>query len=143
MNMVPNRLKNYFVEDYMSQNLLLEDPIQEALSKINSKKEKDLCRFLPCFRGYMHHFTFRKMMQASPQQLLDLIQKYIVDPDTPLEVQIQSTEQSCITRGKMKHFIVSEDEMDRMLHIARQAQDLDLIEKLKIRQTSYLDDDCS
>jgi len=59
----------------MSQNLLLEDLIQKALSKVNGKKERDLCRFLPCSRGYMHHFTFRKMMHESAQQLFDLIQE--------------------------------------------------------------------
>ena len=37
----------------------------------------------------------------------------------------------------MKQFNISEDEMDRMLHIARQAQDLDLIEKLKAKQGFY------
>ena len=58
--MALNRLKNCCVDRiYMSQNLLLEDLIQKALSKINGKKEGDLCRFLPCSSGYMHHFTFR------------------------------------------------------------------------------------
>lgn len=32
----------------MLQNLLLEDLIQKALTKVNGKKERDLCRFLPC-----------------------------------------------------------------------------------------------
>lgn len=125
----------------MSQNLPLEDLIQKALSKINGKKERDLCRFLPCSRGYMHDFTFRKMMQESPQQLFDLIQKYIIESEKPQEIQLKPIEQSYQTNKRMKQFNISEDEMDRMLHVARQAQDLELIEKLKVKQGFYLDDD--
>lgn len=139
--MAPNRLKNCFVEDYMSQNLLLEDLIQKALSKVNGKKERDLCRFLPCSRGYMHHFTFKKMMHDNPQQLADLIKKYIIESEKPQEIQLKPIEQPYQTDKKMKQFNISEDEMDRMLHLARQAQDLDLIEKLKIKQGFYPDDD--
>ena len=130
--MALNRLKNCCVDRIcMSQNLLLEDLIQKALSKVNGKKERDLCRFLPCSRGYMHHFMFRKMMQESPQQLFDLIQEYIIEPEKPQEIQLKPIEQQ---------FNISEDEMDRMLHIARQAQDLDLIEKLKAKQGFYSED---
>jgi uncharacterized protein (DUF2384 family) len=124
----------------MSQNLLLEDLIQKALSKINGKKERDLCRFLPCSSGYMHHFTFRKMMQEKPQQLFDLIQKYIMKTEKPQEIKLKSIEQSYQTNKKMKQFNISEDEMDRMLYLARQAQDLDLIEKLKVKQGCYSED---
>jgi hypothetical protein len=86
----------------MSQNLLLEDLIQKALSKVNGKKERDLCRFLPCSRGYMHHFTFRKMMQESPQQLFDLIQEYIIEPEKPQEIQLKPIEQSYQTNKNQK-----------------------------------------
>jgi hypothetical protein len=122
-------------------NLLLEDLIQKALSKINGKKERDLCRFLPFSRGYMHHFTFSKMMNEKPQQLCDLIQKYITESDEPQEIQLKPIEQSYQTNKKMKQFNISEDEMDRMLHIARQAQDLNLIEKLKAKQGFYPEND--
>lgn len=125
----------------MSQNLLLEDLIQKALSKVNGKKEGDLCRFLPCYRGYIHHFTFRKMMQERPQQLFDLIQKYIIESEKPQEIQLKPIEQSYQANKKMKQFNISEDEMDRMLHIARQAQDLDLIEKLKAKPGFYSEGD--
>ena len=125
----------------MSQNPLREDLIQKALSKVNGKKERDLCRFLPCSRGYMHYFTFRKMMQDSPQQLSDLIKKYIIESEQPQEIQLKQIEQSYQTNKKMKQFNISEDEMDRMLHIARQAQDQDLIEKLKAKQGFYSEDD--
>ena len=41
--MALNRLKNCCVDRiYISQNLLLEDIIQIALSKVNGKKERDL-----------------------------------------------------------------------------------------------------
>jgi hypothetical protein len=125
----------------MSQNLLPEDLIQKALSKVNSKKERDLCRFLPCSRGYMHHFTFRKIMNEKPQELFDLIQKYIIEPEKPQEIQLKPIEQSYQTNKRMKQFNISEDEMDRMLHLARQAQDLELIEKLKVKQGFYLEED--
>jgi hypothetical protein len=139
--MALNRLKNCCVDRIrMSQNLLLEDLIQKALSKVNGKKERDLCRFLPFSRGYMHHFTFKKMMQEKSQQLFDLIQKYIMEIEKPQEIQLKPIEQSYQTHKKMRQFNISEDEMDRMLHIARQAQDLDFIEKLKAKQGFYPED---
>ncbi len=80
-------------------------------------------------------------MQEKPQQLFDLIQKYIIESDEPQEIQLKPIEQSYQTNKKMKQFNISEDEMDRMLHIARQAQDLDLIEKLKVKQVFYPEND--
>lgn len=124
----------------MSQKLQLEDLIQKALSKIKGKNERDLCRFLPCFRGYMHQFTFRKMMKEDPQQLCDLIKRYIMETEKPQEIQLKPIEQPCETNKKMKQFNISEKEMNRIHHIAKQAQDLDLIEKLKVKQGFYLED---
>lgn len=80
-------------------------------------------------------------MQESPQQLIDLIQKYIIESERPQEIQLKPIEQSYQTNKRMKQFNISEDEMDRMLHVARQAQDLELIEKLKVKQGFYSDDD--
>lgn len=119
----------------MFQNQLLEDLIQKAISKIHGKNEKQLCRFLPALKGYMHHFTFRKMMHENPQQLFDLIQKHVIEPDTPQEVQIQSIGQSYQMNRKIRRFVISEDEMDHILNIARRAQDLDLIEKLTSKES--------
>lgn len=70
-----------------------------------------------------------------------LIQEYIIEPEKPQEIQLKPIEQSYQTNKKMKQFNISEDEMDRMLHIARQAQDLELIEKLKVKQGFYSEDD--
>lgn len=123
----------------MSQNLPLEDIIQKALLKINGKREIDLSRFLPCSRGYMHHFTFRKMMQENPQQLSELIKKHIIESEKPQEIQFKPIEKSHQTK-KMKEFSLSQDDMDRLLHVARQAQDLELIEKLQVKQGFYPDD---
>ena len=80
-------------------------------------------------------------MQEKPQQLFDLIQKYIIEIEKPQEIQLKSIEQSYQTNKKMKQFNISEDEMDRIFHVARQAQDLDLIEKLKVKQGFYSNDD--
>ena len=76
-------------------------------------------------------------MQEKPQQLFDLIQKYIIKSEKPQKIQLKPIEQSYQTIKKMKQFNISEDEMDRILHIGRQAQDLDLIEKLKAKQGFY------
>lgn len=86
----------------------------------------------------MHHFTFKKMVKENPQQLFDLIQKYVIEPNTPQEVRVQPIEQSHLTNKAMKQFIISEDEMEHILNIARQAQDWDLTEKLKVKKSVYL-----
>ena len=66
--------------------------------------------------------------------------RYVIQSENPQEIQLKPIEQSHQTNKKMKQFNISEDEMDRMLHIARQAQDLDLIEKLKAKQGFYSED---
>jgi hypothetical protein len=127
----------------MTHNLHLEDLIQEAIAKINGKNERDLCNFLPVSRGYMHHFTFKKMSQDAPQQLFDLIKKYIIDPKKPNKIELRIIDFPEQPRKKMKQFIISEDELNRILNVAKQAQDFDLIEKLKLKQGSpfYPNDD--
>jgi hypothetical protein len=79
-------------------------------------------------------------MKEDPQQLFDLIKKHIIDPKEPKKIEIKLIELSNQSNKKTRLFTISEDEMDRILNIARQAQDLDLIEKLKEKQ-SFSDDD--
>ena len=69
-----------------------------------------------------------------------LYKVYIIESEKPQEIQLKPIEQTYQANKKMRQFNISEDEMDRMLHLARQAQDLDLIEKLKVKQGFYLED---
>lgn len=108
----------------------LEQLIHSAVKKIGGKKENDICRYLPSSTGgYIHHFTMRKMKTENPQQLAELITKYIVNTSHPHEVPPKPR----AARGSRKRrdlFVFSKQDLERMLHMARMAGDKDMIRKL-------------
>lgn len=109
----------------------LETLIATAVKKINAKKENDICRYLPSPTGvgYIHHFTMRKMKTEEPEQLVAMINKYIVNADRPHSVSPKPR----AARGSRKRrdqLIFSKQDIDRMLNMARIAGDKDMIRKL-------------
>ena len=112
----------------------LEQLIHKAISKVGGKKENDICRFLPITSGgYMHHFTLRKMKYQNPQQLFDLIAKFIVNVDRPVTVAPKQR----AARGSRKRrdqIAFTKQDLERMLHMARMAGDKDMIRKLTPRK---------
>lgn len=108
----------------------LESLIQQAIKKINAKKENDICRYLPSNKGgYIHHFTMRKMKTEAADQLHSLISQYIVNVDKPLSV----TPKPRAARGSRKRrdqFLFTKQDIERMLQMARHQGDKDLVRKL-------------
>lgn len=111
-------------------NKQLEQLIQTAVKKVSGKKENDLCHYLPVATGgYIHHFTMRKMKTEDPQQLAELITKYIINASHPHEV----TPKTRAARGSRKRrdlFTFSKQDLERMLNMARLAGDKEMIRKL-------------
>lgn len=108
----------------------LESLILSAVKKIGAKKENDICRYIPSSTGgYIHHFTMRKMKTEQPDQLAQMISKFIINPDKPSSVKPKQR----AARGSRKRrdqFLFSKQDIDRMLHMARLAGDKDMIRKL-------------
>lgn len=111
-------------------NKQLDNLIHAAVKKVGGKKENDICHYLPVSTGgYIHHFTMRKMKGESPQQLADMINKFIINPAHPHEV----TPKQRAARGSRKRrdlFTFSKQDLERMLNMARLAGDKDMIRKL-------------
>ncbi|MBA3816051.1 MAG: hypothetical protein H0X29_05950 [Parachlamydiaceae bacterium] len=108
----------------------LENLIQQAIKKINAKKENDICRYLPSSNGgYIHHFTMRKMKTEATEELQSLISQYIVNVDKPINV----TPKPRAARGSRKRrdqFLFTKQDIERMLQLARHQGDKDLVRKL-------------
>lgn len=108
----------------------LEQLISNAIKKVGAKKENDICRYLPISTGgYIHHFTMRKMKTEAPEQLHNLITKFIVNADKPQTVPPKQR----AARGSRKRrdqFLFSKGDIERMLNMARIAGDKDMIRKL-------------
>lgn len=108
----------------------LQHLIDKAVKKIGGQKENDICRFLPStVGGYIHHFTMRKMKTESPQELIGLIEKHIVNSDKPKSVAPKPR----AARGSRKmrgNFLFSKHDMERLLNMARLAGDRELVRKL-------------
>jgi hypothetical protein len=125
----------------MTENSALENLIQKAIVKINGENEKSLCHFIPVKSGgYMHHFTLKKMKQKSPEILYDLIQTHIIQTASPKEIEAKPPNQ-IPTYRKNRLFIITEIEMDRIVTLARQTQDIELLEILQIKQAFYPDNE--
>jgi len=108
----------------------LKNVLEKALTKINGKKENELCRYLPMDGGgYMHHFTFRKMKGESPKALITLVTTHVLNVDKPKTV----TPKPRAPRGSRKrrdqlHF--TKHDIERILHMARLAGDKEMVRKL-------------
>lgn len=116
------------------ENNKLEQIIQAAVKKVSGKKENDICHYIPAsVGGYIHHFTLRKMKTEDPQQLADLLNKYIINQSNPQKV----TPKSRAARGSRKRkdlFTFSKTDLERMLNMARIAGDKEMIRKLTPRK---------
>lgn len=108
----------------------LEALINSAVKKIQGRKENDICRYLPGESGgYIHHFTMRKMKTEAPQALQTLISKYIMNADKPARVPPKPR----APRGSRKRrdqVLFSKQDLERMLIMARNVGDKDMIRKL-------------
>lgn len=104
--------------------------IQKAVQKINGGKENDICRYLPSeVGGYIHHFTMRKMKTEEPEKLKQLISKYIIHMDRPTSVPPKPR----AARGSRKRrdqYAFTKVDFERMLNIAKLANDKEMIRKL-------------
>lgn len=108
----------------------LESLITQAIKKVGGRKENDICRFLPIGTGgYIHHFTMRKMKTEDPEQLQQLITKHILGSDKPSSVPPKPR----AARGSRKRrdqFLFTKGDIERMLNLARIANDKDMVRKL-------------
>lgn len=115
-------------------NKQLDNLIHAAVKKIGGKKENDICHYLPVpTGGYIHHFTMRKMKGENPQQLAEMINKYIIQTSNPHAV----TPKSRAARGSRKRrdiFTFSKSDLEKMLYMARQAGDKEMVRKLTPRK---------
>ncbi len=108
----------------------LETLIQAAVKKLGAKKENDICRYIPSSAGgYIHHFTMRKMKTEQTEQLVHMINKFIINVDKPVSVKPKQR----AARGSRKRrdqFLFSKHDIERMLNMARLAGDKEMIRKL-------------
>jgi hypothetical protein len=112
----------------------LEDLILTAMKKVGGKKENDICHYIPAASGgYIHHFTMRKMKTESPQQLADLIVKFIITPSQPQDVT-PKPRAARNSRKRRDALTFSKQDLERMLNMARLAGDKEMIRKLTPKQ---------
>lgn len=112
----------------------LEQLINAAMKKVGARKENDLCHYLPGEKGgYIHHFSMRKMKNEAPEQLASMISKYIVNPNSP-EKRAPRPRAPRGSRKRKDHVPLTKQEVDRILLLARQHGEKDIIRKLTPRK---------
>jgi hypothetical protein len=83
--------------------------------------------------GYIHHFTMRKMKTENPEQLQSMITKHIINADRPSTVPPKPR----AARGSRKRrdqLLFTKHDIEKMLSMARQAGDKEMIRKLTPRK---------
>lgn len=108
----------------------LEDVISKAIKKIGGSKENDLCKYIPIpSGGYIHHFTLRKMKTEQPDELSAMINRFIINVDVPMTVPPKPRAPRG-TRKRRDQITFTKTEIERMLNMARQVGDNEIIAKL-------------
>lgn len=108
--------------------------IVAASKKVSAKKENDICRYLPGPKGgYIHHFSMRKMRNEDPEQLVQLLNKHILNPSNPSKLPPKPR----APRGSRKrrdHLPLTKQDIDLLLYLAKQSGQKDIIRKLAPRK---------
>ncbi len=113
----------------------IEETIARAIKKVGGRKENDLCKYLPMTSGgYMHHFTMRKMKVRQPEELLTLIEKFIISPNKPSVVKPKQRAARG-SRKKRDQITFTKNQLERLLNIARQAGDKEMISVLSPKKS--------
>ena len=73
------------------------------------------------------------MKRKNPEELSSLIKRYILQSANPQEILFASLEPSV---KEERLFTVTETEIERLIDLARQMQDRELLEMLRIKKTS-------
>jgi hypothetical protein len=114
----------------------VEATVAAAAKKVNAKKENDICRYLPGPKGgYIHHFSMRKMKHEDPEQLLQMLNKYILNPSSPNKLPPKPR----APRGSRKrrdHLPLTKQDIDLLLFLARQNGQKDIVRKLTPKKIS-------
>lgn len=112
------------------QDNKVETQVVAAIKKVGAKKENDICRYLPGPKGgYIHHFSMRKMKHEAPEELLQMLNKYILNPSAPSKLPPKPR----APRGSRKrrdHLPLTKQDIDLLLYLARQSGQKDIVRKL-------------
>ncbi len=113
----------------------LDTLIEKAIKKVSGSKENDLCKYIPGpAGGYMHHFTMRKIKNAAPEQLFELLQKNIINSSKPRALDPKPR----APRGsrKRRDFIsFTRTDIERVLDLARRVGDDDLMARFSPKRS--------
>lgn len=74
----------------------------------------------------MHHFTLRKMKSKQPHELSSIIEKFIINSEKPTTVRPKQRAPRG-SRKKKDQVTLTRTQLDRMLTIARQAGDKEMV----------------
>lgn len=112
------------------QDHKVDAAVQAAMKKVGAKKENDICRYLPGPKGgYIHHFSMRKKKHEAPEELLQELNKFILNPANPSKLPPKPR----APRGSRKrrdHLPLSKQDIDLLVYLARQSGQKDIVRKL-------------
>ena len=112
----------------------LENLINKAIKIVGGRKENELCKYLPVSSGgYMHHFTFRKMKKRNPEELMEYIEKNIINGNPSIVAPKKRAARG--SRKRRDQLIFSRNQLERMLNIAKLAGDNEIINILSPKKS--------
>ena len=103
---------------------LLEECIAKAISKVNARKESELCHYLPDQEGRIHHWAFARLKKTSPQELQTLIETHILDKEP---VRIRPKMQTSSLGKKVPEIKFKQSQLSRLLEILKKEGEEELI----------------
>lgn len=108
----------------------LEQVIQKSMDRVAAKHATELCHYLPGEKGegYMHHFTFGRMQRQNPQELVALLETYIVAVNAP--AKRAPKKRASRARGLSQQLQLPRNAISHLLELAQRAGDKKAISML-------------
>lgn len=110
----------------------LDRALALAIQKVRGKKASELCRYLPSEKGqgHMHHFSIDKLKKEDPSRLLQMVQKFIVQTESPTKIAPKQRAARG-SRKRQNQYVFSEEEVQRIREYAKIAGDEDMARRLR------------
>jgi hypothetical protein len=113
------------------------------MSKVQTKRESKLCRYIPHDAGHLHHFAFNKLKKTNPTELRNMIQRHILSSEQPTMVpskpragqRVKRTADLTLKRSDINEilaFLRKTDGADHLIEMLSPHQTLPQVQKLMI-----------
>ncbi|MCK5787649.1 MAG: hypothetical protein KAH32_01455 [Chlamydiia bacterium] len=121
-------------------DIVLTEKIQAALDKTGADKSLMLCKYIPnsSNTGHMHHFSLEKVIRKTPEEAIELISKYILQPKAPCILYPKARFPKTKKHSKKSNTQASDSLVQSLLIKAIESKNDDLLSEILNHKDNYI-----